>query len=101
MDDDQRSDFLRRKREALKDSRRGHSYQYPNNEEQLRLDGLGYKHHIFESGRDYSDIELEAKEAVIDYRSKGYHSRIVCYANEIIGLKSFSVIYRKKGSAKP
>lgn len=81
------------------EERRGHNYQYPNNKQQIKLDELGYKHHLF-NGRDDTTSELLAIEVVKDYRSKNYYSRIVCYPNEIIGLKTFSVVYRLKNKTK-
>jgi len=77
------------------EERRGHNYQYPNSEQQLKNDELGYEHHLFKGSKDTSSEDL-AKEAVERYRNNGYFSRIVCYPNEIIGMKWFSVIYRKK-----
>lgn len=95
MSDKQRSEFISMKIELDKEARRGHSYQYPNNEQQLKLDELGYKTHIFKGSYDTMSESL-AKERVDNYRKHGYYSRIVCYPNEIIGAKFFTVIYRKK-----
>lgn len=84
------------KYQRMLEERRGHNYQYPNNEQQLKNEVLGYKHHIFEDGRQETMSETKAKKVVEQYRSTGYFSRIVCYSNAIARAKYFSVIYRKK-----
>jgi hypothetical protein len=82
------------------EERRGHSYQYPTNEQQIKNDSLGYVHHEFVDRKGFKSMETRneetAKEIVINYRCKGFFSRIVCYPNNIIGARYFSVIYRKK-----
>ena len=86
----------------LLEERRGHNYQYINDEQYLKNEKLGYKYHRFEQSSDriFESIstmnEKLAKEVVRKYRSDGYFSRIVCHPNEIIGAKDFYVIYRKK-----
>jgi len=86
------------------EERRGHSYQYPTNEQQIKNDSLGYMHHEFvnRSGTKSTETRNEeiAKEVVLKYRSEGFFSRIVCYPNSIIGAKYFSVIYRSKSKNK-
>lgn len=88
------TDFAYKYKRALEE-RRGHNYQYPNQEQQEKLAKLGYEYHLFDRGMDTSS-ELEAKEVVENYRKNGYYSRIVCFANNIVGMKYYSVIYRKK-----
>jgi hypothetical protein len=82
-------------RRKLEESR-GHNYQYPNSEQQIKNDKLGYEHHLFKDNTMDTWSEDEAKKAVKKYREKNYYSRIVCYPNEIIGGKCFSVIFRSK-----
>lgn len=81
--------------QRMLEERRGNSFQYPTNEQQIKNDELGYKHHQFKSGKDTISM-YEAKEVVEKYRSEGNYARIVCYPNQIVGLKTFSVIYRPK-----
>jgi len=76
------------------EEKRGHNYQYPNNEQQRKNDELGYEHHVFKKTKSgYGTLETineeQAKEVVKSYRKNGYYSRIVCYPNEIIGVKYY------------
>ncbi len=82
--------------ERMLEERRGNSFQYPTNEQQIKNDKLGYKHHIFKGGKTDTNALYYAKKIVKEYRNKNNYSRIVCYANDIIGLKTYSVIYRPK-----
>jgi len=89
-------DFKSYQYRRMLEERRGHNYQYPNNEQQIKNDELGYVHHKFDDGKFDTRFEDEAKETVERYRSNGYYSRIVIYQNRIVGMKYYSVIYRKK-----
>lgn len=88
------------KYQRMLEERRGHNYQYPNDEQYIKLQLLGYKEHKFSNGKLDTISELDAKELVTDYRLKDNYSRIICFYNDIIGLKTFTVIYRSKQNIK-
>ena len=94
------TEYKRYAYERMLEERRGHNYQYPSNEQQIKNKELGYEHHIFNNRNNQESIDTLsedlAKEVVATYRNDGYYSRIVCYPNQIIGAKYYSVIYRKK-----
>lgn len=87
------------KYKRMLEERRGHNYQYVNDDVYMKLEKQGYKYHSFEKENTYSQetwSELHALEIVKEYRDTGHYSRIVCFPNDIRGLKTFCVIYRKK-----
>jgi hypothetical protein len=88
------------KYKRMLEERRGHNYQYVNDDVYIKLEKQGYEYHTFkkENRADSKETlsELYAQEIVNQYRYEGCYSRIVCFPNDIRGLKTFCVIYRKK-----
>ena len=79
------------------EERRGHNYQYLNNELFEKLQSKGYNFFIFKDKKDVTISELEAEEIVKMLRETGYYARIVAgHEKNIQRIKMFSVIYKKR-----
>jgi hypothetical protein len=72
------------------EERRGNNFQYLNSEKYLDLERRGY---IFDKP---TICVIAAKEKVLEYRSKGNHSRIVCIAQGQVRMREYIVIHKKK-----
>jgi hypothetical protein len=92
MTEDQKRRFFADKYQKLKESRRGDSFEYWNDEKH----GL-----MLENGWalwDFATLSvLQAKEKVVELRKSGHYARIVCgYQKSKQRERYCSVIYRKK-----
>lgn len=89
--------------EKMKESNRGHNYQYYTDELGEKWEKQGYEFHRFERTtfgiKDVSTpSECAAKEVAEQYRKDGYYARVIAgYEKNVQHIKMFSVIYKKRG----
>jgi len=101
MNDRQRHEFLRDKYQKLKESRRGDSFEYWNDEKHGAMLENGWS--LWSFGGHYREATRDvigAKEKVLELRSSGHFARIVCGYEKTQQKERFcSIIYRKKSNA--
>ena len=103
MSDSQRIELKSFQYKRMLEERRGHNYEYWNDEKHLKLiEKEGWQLQWFIDGNSkfqHTLFESEAKRKVEKLRNGGYYARIVCgYTKTVQREKHYSVIYKFKGN---